>query len=134
MGCHAEGRRVHVPAARLHARYRDGRDRFRGRQNGQVQHAILFSADQFFAIDQQDGLGRLVCEAQLGDGSPTGQLGDLGQTLRDGILGQQIIRDGAAGVGPQQRKQRQIAEGGRSPDRDPGRKSSLRDFIVGCLL
>jgi hypothetical protein len=101
-----EGGRLRVPAARLHARDGDNGDFVWRRQDGQIEHAILLGAEQFFAVEQQDSVRRVVLQLQFGNRPAVRQFCDLSQALRHGVFGEQIVGFGAVRSWSQERKQR----------------------------
>jgi hypothetical protein len=79
----------------------------RGREDGEVEHAVLLGADELLAVEQQHGAHRVVDEEQLRHAAALRHLGDPGEAARERLAEREVAGLGRAG--PQQREHRELA-------------------------
>ena len=78
---------VHVPPTRLHAGHRDEGGLFRGKQDGQVEYAVLFGADKFLSVQQEYGLVAVVLKTQFRNRASI-HFSDSGEAPPHGLVSQ----------------------------------------------
>ena len=94
-GAAANTFRARPPPAGLDARHRDGQRRARRHQNGQIDDAVLFRADQLLPVDDQRGDQAAVDGPQLGDAALLGHLCNLEKPATEGTVQRLVVGDPA---------------------------------------
>jgi len=102
--------RSHAPAAGFDTRDGDGALEVCGNEDREIEDAILLGAEEFFAVDEEDGKGGIVGDEQLRDGAGGVELGNVDEILGDAVIEEEIVASRKGGGAAEKREKGEIAE------------------------
>lgn len=83
---------------------------FGGHENGEIQDAILFGAEEFLSIDQKDGERGVIGYREFGDGAGGMDFGYANEALGDAVFEEDVILGRERRAGQKEGKECEIAK------------------------